>query len=161
MPLAMSRLNPQLQLTRSFLDRASSNPRAGEEARLADVRDALRRDLQRMLNTRLSSAAYPKSLTELEVSLANYGLPDVGGIESGREGTRERMRQIIETAIRGFEPRLVRNSVRVTLTGENQPLDRTMRFRIEGTLVVQPTERVLLETVHDPSTDQFEVRRAG
>ena len=127
----MTRVNPQLLLQRSFVDRATNTPRAGEEARLADLRDALRRDLQRLLNTRIPTSRYPAGLTELKVSLVNYGLPDVGAIGVNAADVRPAMRQIIEDTIRGFEHRLASKSVRVTLTGENQPLDRTMRFRVE------------------------------
>jgi type VI secretion system protein ImpF len=157
----MSRVSSQASLVRSFIDRATTNPRAGDEARLNDLRDALRRDLQRMLNTRQLVVAFPSGLEELKVSLLNYGLPDVAGLAVTAADLRQAMRQVIEEKIRNFEKRLVTSSVRVTVLSSDQPLDRTMRFRVEGTLVVQPTERVMLETVHDPSTDQFEVRRAG
>lgn len=157
----MSRVNSQASLVRSFIDRATTNPRAGDEARLNDLRDALRRDLQRMLNTRQLVVGFPSGLEELKVSLLNYGLPDVAGLAVTAADLRQAMRQVIEEKIRSFEKRLVTSSVRVTVLSSDQPLDRTMRFRVEGTLVVQPTERVMLETVHDPSTDQFEVRRAG
>lgn len=160
----MSRVSSNTPLMPSLLDRLSSadptmSRRVAEGQRVSELVDCVRRDLQRMLNTRACCVPWSEELAELSKSLVNYGLPDTSGLESGTVGAVERMRKLMELSIREFDPRF--KFVRVVVLSSEDALDRTMRFRIEGELHAQPlAEPVAFETHLDPVTDQFEVRRS-
>jgi hypothetical protein len=65
---------------------------------------------------------------------------------------------IIERCIRRFEPRF--KSVRVELVDDGS-MDRVIRFRIDAKLYTEPVpETVVFDTALEPTTAEFEVRRA-
>jgi type VI secretion system protein ImpF len=105
---------------------------------LSEVRNAVREDLARLLNTRAYCRPWAPQLDELRKSVVSYGLHD--GVISGMaaDDWRALLRRSIEEAIRIYEPRL--RDVRVTLIDEPDSLDRSLRFRIEATLVVEAEE---------------------
>src|SRR5215471_5322758 len=77
-------MEPEVAVQRPLLDRlVDLDPRTpGEPAltRAAAVRtlkDALRRDLEWLLNSRRTPIEIPKSCEELRKSVFNYGLPDL------------------------------------------------------------------------------------
>jgi type VI secretion system protein ImpF len=77
-------------------------------------------------------------LTELETSLVNYGIPDFTGSNLRAAEDPDMLFHAIETAIRNFEPRL--KFVRVEPVSNSESLDRTLRFRIDAMLIVEPIE---------------------
>ena len=103
---------------------------------LRDLKLSVRRDLENLLNTRRRSVGWPSELEELEVSLADYGIPDFTGVNMGARSERERMRLEIERVIRRFEPRL--KNVIVSLQDNPDDIERTLRFRIAGVLRTEP-----------------------
>jgi type VI secretion system protein ImpF len=65
---------------------------------------------------------------------------------------------LLEKAITVFEPRLLKVSVRVAEAPD--PVDRTMKFRIDAILRAEPTpEPVRFDTSIEPSTAAFSVKR--
>jgi type VI secretion system protein ImpF len=151
-------------LTPSLLDRLlDDEPDATRDApktrsqALRDMKQALRRDLENLLNTRWMCADVPEDLEELGLSLVNYGIPDITGANLGYANGRASFRQVLERVVRRFEPRF--RNVAVEMLDNLEPLDRTLRFRIEALLEVEPApEPVVFDSVLQPVTGNVEVK---
>ncbi len=123
---------------------------------LRELKRSVRRDLEDLLNTRWRGSPLPEHLQELPGSLVNYGIPNFNGTHLQAAQDPDVLTRVIAEAIERFEPRL--KQVRVEVLGSNQPLDRTLRFRIEAVLRVDPIEdRVLFNSTIDPSTGNIQV----
>jgi type VI secretion system protein ImpF len=121
------------------------------------LKASVRRDLENLLNTRWRCVGWPKDLTELELSLANYGIPDFTGANLGSVGSREDFVRLIQETIRRFEPRLRRVHVEMLDNAEGE--DRTMRFRIDAVLMVDPEPlAVVFDSSLEPSSGTFQVK---
>ena len=151
-------------LTPSLLDRLlDDNPGVQQEAPITPqkslrlLHQAVRRDLEALLNTRRRCADYPAQLKELDKSLVNYGIPDFTGVNMSLGSAREELREVIQEVIRTFEPRF--KSVKVTLIDNDDEFDRTLRFRIDALLRVKPDpERVVFHSQVEPTTGSVEVK---
>ena len=124
---------------------------------LRQLREALRRDLEDLLNTRRCCASWSDELNELGYSLVHYGLKDFSGSSFGSPEEQEQFRQDIEQAIAQYEPRLAHVVVQLPRT---DPRDRTLRFRIEAVLNVWPASEavpVVFDSSLQPLTATFEV----
>ncbi len=121
-----------------------------------ELKAALRRDLEWLLNTRRTIEPSPSSLKEVERSLYNYGLPDVSSLYLRSSKDQASLLEAIKSAIDFFEPRLM--SIKVTLepaAGET----RVLRFGIEGLLRMDPApEHVFFDTVLEPMSGQYQVK---
>ena len=65
-----------------------------------EIRDGVRRDLERLLNTRFRSISPPKNCPELEKSLINYGLPDLNTFNFVSGTSRDQFCTIVEEHIK-------------------------------------------------------------
>jgi type VI secretion system protein ImpF len=147
----------------SVFDRLlDDDPARGEDIRktrskaLAELRDALRRDLEALLNTRPCSTTWEAPFAELENSILNYGVAIVTNAEMSASVNRERFRSAVEQAIRRFEPRFLKATV--TLLDDANRIDRTLRFRIEALVRAEPApEPLIFDSVIDPSTQGITV----
>ena len=155
--------NPELSFLPSVLDRllddtpgaAPARPRTRAQ-QLTELRDAVRRDLESLLNTHHCCRSPPAGLAELPRSLFDYGVPDFLTTNAGAAGAREEFRGSVEDIIRRFEPRF--KIVKVTLVDEDAQADRTLRFRIEALMYAEPApERVSFDSLLDPSSHSFAV----
>ena len=109
-------------------------PRHGHS--LQQLTQAVRRDLEHLLNTRQALLEeLPAAFPEAQRSLLTYGLPDFTALSRHDPHDRVRLRRALERAITLGEPRLLR--VRVTLASPGQP-DQVLRCRIEAFLRVEP-----------------------
>lgn len=159
----MSRIAPNQVVSSSILDRlidpdekSPLNKSAGQTLR--ELKQAVRRDLENLLNTRWRCKAWPPDLAELDRSLVNYGIPDFSGANLGASAAREEFRRIVERAIREFEPRFIPSRVKVTVLTTNDSTDRTLRFRIDAVLRAEPApEPVFFDTALEMSTTAFSV----
>ena len=155
----MSRASSDTRVIPSVLDRLISNTgseNAGYHQVLRELKQSVRRDLENLLNTRWRCKSFPPDFEELEVSLMNYGIPDLTNANLGVSQNREDFRRIIERAIRRFEPRF--KSVNVHLIDSPDRYDRTMRFRIDAMLHAEPDpEPVTFDSAVEPSTFIFKV----
>jgi len=123
---------------------------------LRELKGALRRDLEWLLNTRRTIEASPASLKELERSLYNYGLPDVSSLYLRSPRDQALLLQAIKTAIDIFEPRLL--NIKVTFEPASDDT-RVIRFAIEGLLRMDPApEHVYFDTVLEPMSGQYQVK---
>lgn len=151
---------PPIQL--SVLDRLlDDNPGAEREApkrqaeTLREMRAAVRRDIENLLNTRWSLLEPPEHLSELTQSLANYGVPDFCGSHLRAVEDPNILCRVIERTLALFEPRL-RNVKVEAVRGEDDRVHRNFQFRIRATLRVDPIEnRVTFDSALEPSTGMF------
>jgi type VI secretion system protein ImpF len=135
----------------------SSEPARGRVQVLRALKQSVRRDLENLLNTRTRCLVWPPGLKELKQSLVNYGLPDFTGADLGSKKDREQFCGVVQSVIRQHEPRF--KSVRVQLLGNTEPLDRTLRFRIDALLRAEPApEPVVFDSVLKPATGAFELK---
>lgn len=125
------------------------------------LRDAVRRDLEALLNARRRRVPIPDRFTELPVSPLGYGVPDPTAGSFTDEERRMALAREVEATIRRFEPRLA--NVRVRLSEFDPELfDRTLRVRIEALLRTDPVpEAVTFETLVRPTTLDVAVRQAS
>ncbi|HYF08137.1 MAG TPA: type VI secretion system baseplate subunit TssE [Acetobacteraceae bacterium] len=125
------------------------------------LRDAVRRDLEALLNARRRRVPIAERFTELPVSPLGYGVPDPTAGSFTDEERRLALAREVEATIRRFEPRLT--SVRVRLSEFDPELfDRTLRVRIEALLRTDPVpEAVTFETLVRPTTLDVAVRQAS
>jgi type VI secretion system protein ImpF len=138
----MPRTDNEVRITLSVFDRLLDyEPEMSREAlptrtrNLRHLKDSVKRDLEWLLNTRQTPDDVPDELVEVNKSLAAYGLPDFTSMSTKNPADEKRLRRSLEVAIRNFEPRL--ENVRVTLEPVDET-DRTVRFRIDAQLKVDP-----------------------
>lgn len=167
MSASPSRPGPFQRLRPSLLDRliddqpdSQSEAPVGEAQLIRELRQSVRRDLEQLLNTRTRPTSWSEQLQELDDSLVNYGIPDFTAADLNAAEHPEIIVEAIEKAIRTFEPRL--KEVRVRLTGESRSTDRTLRFRIDAVLQVDPlADPVRFDSVLEPTTGIIEVKGGG
>lgn len=163
----MSRIRPDQYLLPSVFDRLiDDDPDSQVEAPqsrtqlLRELKQAVRRDLENLLNTRICLYPVPDDLPELKKSVLNYGIPDFTGLSMGSREQRDKLRQLVEEAILCFETRFV--NVRVEVASQlssRRAVDRTIHFRIEGLLYAEPApEPVTFDSQLRPQLGDFEVR---
>jgi type VI secretion system protein ImpF len=137
-------------LDRLLLGDSTEFDRSGQRESRA-LREAVRRDLELLFNTRPRCLSWPSELSELPTSLISYGLPDLQSRPVATASQREAFRANLEAIIQRFEPRFRELSVEIL---ENQnPLDRTLRFRIHAVLMADAdSEPVVYDTLFDPAS---------
>lgn len=156
-------LTARANLLPSVLDRLlDDDPEASRDAprtgaqQLAALRNAVRRDLEALLNSQRRCISPPPGLDELEPSVVQYGVPDFLSAFAADSAFREDLRSALEATIRRYEPRFV--SVEVTLRDNGDYLDRTLRFRIDALMYAEPApEPVSFDSQLDPASHSFSV----
>ncbi|MFC1751397.1 type VI secretion system baseplate subunit TssE [Pseudomonadota bacterium] len=124
---------------------------------LRELRESVRRDLEDLLNTRLPCHKFEEGMEELEYSVINYGIPDFSGNNLVSDREKERFRRQLELVISFFEPRF--KEVKVELVEGSDEYDRTLRFRIDALLNVQPAVKpIVFDSSMEPVTHNFRVR---
>jgi type VI secretion system protein ImpF len=158
----MPRVDADQPLLPSVLDRlidlepkVSTEPQAARAHLLAQIKAAVKRDLEWLLNTKLTIEV-PDELPGLRASLLAFGLPDFTHSSLANSQDQTKLRRAIEVAIQRFEPRLT--GVVVTLV-EGREFDRTLRFRIDALLKVDPApEPVTFDSLLQLHTKTFVVK---
>lgn len=124
--------------------------------KLKIIQQAVRRDLEALLNTRYRCVAWPPMCDALGSSLVNYGIPDFTAAGLNAAGESSVLVKAIHLAIQFFEPRLV--DVRVAPVSNEYHYDRTFRFRIEGVLTVEGARHLIkFDSSLESTTGQFAV----
>ena len=127
---------------------------------LEQLKDAVARDLEELLNTRVALPpgaldAYP----ECAASIVNYGLIDFAGMCLSSSDDRARICAALKAAIERHEPRL--RNVRARLEREAGAINR-VGFVISGTLAVTAGgETVNFDAVLQPSSLRYSINRKG
>ncbi len=118
---------------------------------VAQLRRAVHRDVEALLNARRPWRSVPERLPALRLSPLGYGMPDftAGAFNDRRQ--REVLRAEIEETIRRFEPRLTQ--VHVRLADEGSTLRTTLQLRIDALLRTHPApEPIIFDTAVDTTT---------
>ncbi|HEX4030060.1 MAG TPA: type VI secretion system baseplate subunit TssE [Terracidiphilus sp.] len=154
----MARASTETLVTQSILDRLTDVEEwpmtRAQSTRF--FRDALKRDLEWLLNTRQPPleglAGYPGA----KASVINYGLPDISSLGLSNAADHRALRIAIEGCLRNYEPRLM--DVRVTLEGSDS-VDRRLRFHIEGNMKLDPApEEITFDTVLELTSGEYKVK---
>ena len=163
----MAKISETQKLMPSIIDRLIDlKPDESKELPLSrgqvmrELKESVRRDLENLLNTRWRCTDWPPELEELNISLANYGIPDFTGSRLSSERDKEEFRRTIERIVRHFEPRF--KTVTVKLLENVESMDRTLRFRVDALLYAEPApEPVVFDTAVEPATGSFLVKGAA
>lgn len=149
-------------VTLSVLDRLlDGEPKSRVEAplthskSLAQLKMAVRRDLENLLNTRRAPESLPESCVETRRSAFIYGVPDITEITQNFLYEKDRLLAEIERAVRLFEPRLDGAKVAILpATGT----ERVLRFVIEGMLRVDPApEHVVFDAALELTSGEYQL----
>lgn len=157
----MARVNPDQPLLGSVLDRLLDTEASTSRRRsLAELRLAIRRDLEDLFNSRQRCLSAPDDLEELPSSILDYGIPDISGVNPDSEDSKEAFCRQIAEIIRVHEPRF--KSVQIKVLENVDGLDRTLRFRIEALVESNSgPEPVVLDSHLDPVSRSFSVLADG
>ncbi len=154
----MAELTPSERLQPSLLDRLTDDEpdkrvEGGDKRVLSPqrLRDSVRRDLTWLLNT--TNLAAVQDLTEypqVERSTLNFGIPDLSGKTASSVDAGALIRSV-RRAIAEFEPRLLKNTVKVELIVDHDLHNpNAMCFTIQADLWSQPLPlRLYLRTELD------------
>jgi type VI secretion system protein ImpF len=121
--------------------------------------DAVRKDLEDLLNSRRTVLDIPEEFAEVRKSIVAYGFPDPASYEAAGSNSAQRICAAIEEAIAMFEPRLTDVQV-ISLKGD---ASKTLRldFEIRATLRLEPAPEVTFVTLLKLTTGEATVERAG
>lgn len=100
------------------------------------LRDEILSDLTHMFNTRQEVWEALSTRSVLASSLLTYGLPDITTLNPNSTAAFQDLCFAMEQAILRFEPRL--KEARVYLVEQEKKNSRSLTFRIEATLLIDP-----------------------
>lgn len=136
-------------------DRPRDPPPSAAET-IVRLRQAVRRDVEALLNARRPWLSVPERFAALRRSPLGYGIADFTAGAFNERQQRQRLCADVEDAIGRFEPRL--SEVRVQVV-DDDPLRATLRLRIDALLNMEPApEIVVFDTEVDPTTAEVVVR---
>jgi type VI secretion system protein ImpF len=103
-----------------------------------ELRKLVDSDLAALLNTtNLDSAQDLSGAPEVRKSVLNFGFPDLARRSIDEERVFDIAREI-ETALRDFEPRLVRGSIKARRDNSVSPEELRVRFLVDAELRIEP-----------------------
>jgi type VI secretion system protein ImpF len=115
-----------------------------------ELRDSIARDLEWLLNTKLTRLLDLDRFPEAKDSILTYGVPDFSTYSWRNASDANAISRILEETIRRFEPRLLPRSIRVEVLPHADVDDFTLGFRINAVLDVDPIhEAVSFDTAID------------
>ena len=160
----MPRPDADIAVTPSLIDRLidlepanSTDPPSTRSQSVRQLKMALRRDLEWLLNTRRIPDEAPQAYDLVSHSLYNYGLPDVTSLALNSPRDKKQLLRTIEQTLADFEPRLTEVRVRTVDDGNSAP--RVLRFQIEGLLKMDPApEQIFFDTLLQLSTGDCQVK---
>jgi type VI secretion system protein ImpF len=150
-------------VTLSVLDRLiDHDPKRSTEVPLTrpqslrELKGALKRDLEWLLNTRRTIDPSPDSARETARSVYHYGFADISSKSVLSSKDHNDLVREMEMAIAVFEPRLKRAKVRMEAIEGSY---RMLRFVIEGLLCMDPApEPVRFDTVLELGKGEYEIK---
>jgi type VI secretion system protein ImpF len=150
-------------VTLSVLDRlldfepgVSTEPPPSRPQSVADLRSAVRRDLEWLLNSRRIVLEPDHGLSEVRDSVYVLGLADITSFSLSDTKERARLLRHMQSVISQFEARLV--NVRISQR-DDAAQTGSLRFRIEAALVMDPApERISFDTALDLAGGDYVVR---
>ena len=152
-------LNAQVSILDRLLDhdpKVASEP-VRERFSVRQIKDAVIRDLEYLLNTRRQILVPSPEYREVHNSLYMYGLQDFTLKNPANTMVKQQLRQVIERTISRFEPRLKNVTVQIEAPSQNA---RDLRFRITAMLVMDPiSEPVIFDTYFDVSRGEYKINK--
>ncbi|MGB7601188.1 MAG: type VI secretion system baseplate subunit TssE [Candidatus Sulfotelmatobacter sp.] len=150
-------------VTLSVLDRLiDKDPKVSSEVPLTraqslrELKIAIKRDLEWLLNTRQTIEPAPDSARETVRSVYQYGFADISSKSLLSSRDHNDLVREMESAIAVFEPRLKRAKVRMERVEGGF---RALRFVIEGLLCMDPApEPVRFDTVLELGKGEYEIK---
>ena len=119
-------------------------------------RDALKRDVEWLLNSRRPPINAISDYPLATASVINYGLPDISSMGLNSASDQRTLISAVQQCLRNYEPRIT--DVRVYLES-SEVVNRSLRFRIEGMMMVDPApEEINFDTVLELSKGEYEVK---
>jgi type VI secretion system protein ImpF len=156
-----SDLDPNLGLMPSILDRLIDPESQGTVWRqgygIDQMVEAVQRDLEELLNTRQSHLGLPVEYGEVLNSIVGYGLPDLTSLNALTLPQREEIGRVLEATVAKYEPRL--RDIRATMLDPGDGKQRTVRFRIDARLCIDPAPEVSFETIMELTTGRHSVQQ--
>ena len=154
----MARVKTETLVTQTLIDRFILSqddwPKTRKES-MDRYRDALRRDLEWMLNTRKPVMPILEEFPLTAVSVFNYGFPDLQNFDNSQGNDKDAVSAALEKCIRIFEPRIEQPHVFLT---RSDTLARSLKFHIEGKVRFDDTkEDVKFDTVLELISGEYEV----
>lgn len=166
----MADLTPKDRLQPSLLDRLTDDePDKSQESRekrvlsMNRLRECVLRDLAWLLNAvRMPSSENIERYPFAAHSVINYGMPPLSGTVVTGLDIKE-LEDTLRQVIRDFEPRILRNSVKVrAILAHDLMAHNTLSFEITGDLWAQPLPlQLYLKTEIDLENGQVRIEEAG
>jgi type VI secretion system protein ImpF len=166
----MAELLPQERLQPSLLDRLTDlepvSQVEGRERRVLStqkLRESVLRDVGWLMNTVQLAATVPlDDYPQVANSVLNYGVPDLAGTHMSGRNVPDLERRIT-AALNLFEPRILRHSMKVTMTLKAGETDRrALTFTVQGDLWAQPVpQSMFLKTELDLDTGAVTIVDTG
>lgn len=158
------RLQPSLldRLT-DFEPEKSQESSSQQSMSQSQFKNAVIRDLGWLLNSvALDVCIDLERFPEVSRSVLNYGLPDLSGHTSSTVDIRS-VEKSIRDAIHQFEPRIIRNSLKVTIHSNPDSMSHnSMVFEIEGAVFGQPSPfQVVLKSELDLECGEFKLTESN
>jgi type VI secretion system protein ImpF len=156
----MAELETQERLQPSLLDRLTDEePGSTKESRekrvlsVRRLRESVKRDLAWLMNTgNLGDVQDLSDYPLVAESVLNYGMPDLTGKWVAGADTEAIARAVREAILR-YEPRILRNTLRVNASASDKMSSRALHFEIEFDMWAEPVpERLYLKTEVDLGT---------
>ncbi len=127
---------------------------------IAQMYQAVLRDLQDLLNTQLVYRDIPAELRQVRDSIICYGLPDLAALEGNTRFQRAEIGHSIRQVIQRFEPRL--RAVEVILPADDlNTVLPSVRFLVSGQLNLEPAPEVAFDTILEIASGHFQVKEAA
>jgi type VI secretion system protein ImpF len=123
------------------------------------IEKAVFRDLEDLLNARQTAWGVPEVYRETVNSVFNFGLPDLISLNAITPNQRESIGRVLEEIIQRFEPRLKDVQAHMVNT-PSDGLERTVKFRVEGKLCLDPAPAVAFDTILELTTGKYTVTAA-
>ncbi|WP_187290247.1 type VI secretion system baseplate subunit TssE [Terriglobus saanensis] len=125
-------------------------------ASLRYLKEAIRRDIEDLLNTRRPPIPEIENYPLANVSVLNMGLQDISQLGSSADGRLEEIQRAVQQCIETFEPRL--QNLIVTAKNGSTPR-REIWLTIEATIQVQPAaETISFDTMLDLTSGMYSVK---
>jgi type VI secretion system protein ImpF len=123
---------------------------------LRELKQAVRRDLEWLLNSRRSILPLSADLEQTARSVATYGLPDFSAASVSNPSDRASILKTLQRTVAQFEPRLRSVSIALETGGT---IKQSLRFRIDAELDVDPApEQVSFDTTLQLYSGEYDVK---
>jgi type VI secretion system protein ImpF len=157
------RLQPSLLDRLTDLEPAERKESSSQQSMSqTQFKEAVIRDLGWLLNSvALDVCVNLEKYPEVRRSVLNYGLPDMSGHTSSNVDVRT-MENSIRAAIHQFEPRIIKNSLKVKIhTNPDEMSHNSLIFEIAGAVFGQPSPfQVVLKSELDLECGEFKLKES-